>query len=100
MIQGGQVTYAEEYQSQVLEALADHAANNTDLDSGLVAAFLYSGSAASFQVTMFYNTPTVNSNVFDKFFAIPAISNTTKTQTFPQYIAASSADFANAANLR
>jgi len=91
---GGILNYAGTNVDLIVPVVADFQASNTDLDATIVAAFTCDyGSTPVFNVGAFYNGSTPPPGLFDKFFAIPRISENVKTRTYPELISVTSGPY-------
>jgi len=98
---GGLVTYDVDQIDQVLQATSDFAANNTDLDAGIVTFIVSANKTLSLLLNIFYNSPSPPSNgVFDGFLSIANTSSDVTTRSFLDFVIGVSGPTLNPGHLR
>jgi len=84
-VYGGALIYTGDL-SAVTDAIVNFDANNNDPKAAMLASYTFIALTVEAVVFLFYDAPTPPSGTFDEFLNIPALSNSVKTQTYPDFI--------------
>ncbi|KAG6335497.1 hypothetical protein ID866_3586 [Astraeus odoratus] len=79
---GGPIMYSEAVVEQVTAATADFSANCTDPKAQLITTYNYLAGLPVISELLFYDGPSPPAGVFDKFLAIPSLSEDVSTRSF------------------
>jgi hypothetical protein len=85
---GGEITYNPAHISQFNAALTDFTANNQDSRAAIIAGYRFIAGTipTAISLSLFYDGPTPPAHVFAAFMAIPHLSDTSKTQRYPELL--------------
>jgi hypothetical protein len=85
---GGDMTWDPKYMSEINAAISGFTANNKDSRAALIPGYTFVAGNQSSHISMayFYDGPSPPAKVFAAFTSVPSLSDTTKTQRYPQLL--------------